>query len=63
MATIESRGTSGSTHSIRIDVGPSNVDVQKSKKIKKRCRTRGAGHRKKMIGFLINSVLDKFIIV
>ena len=39
--------TSGSTHSIRIDVGSSNVNVQKSEKRKKCSRTRGVGHRKK----------------
>jgi hypothetical protein len=47
MATIESSSTSGSTPSIRIDVGPRNVDVEKSKKKRKRSGTRGSGHRRK----------------
>jgi hypothetical protein len=63
MTTIEPSGTSGSTNSIRIDVGPSNVDVQKSKKRKNVLEPVVLVIEKKMIGFLINSVLDKFIIV
>ena len=55
---------SGSTHSIQIDVGPSNIDVQKSKKRKKVLESVVLAIKEKtMIGFFLDIVLDKFIAI